>query len=153
MDTYIGNLPFVELVWEQCSSVADLEGVQGVSSNPPLDPKYFIFMGNFKRFCVKVGKRTPFSTFEPPLQKSWIRPCSYVIACLEMTSFVYSSSFDALYCLFVLMLYSYGKQLRDHHQDRQSYLSTVFPLIAQEAVNKGIVFGSFYIIIVKIISC
>ena len=27
-------------------SVADLEGVQGVSSNPPLRHNYFIFMGN-----------------------------------------------------------------------------------------------------------
>ena len=33
--------------------VADLEGVQGVHSNPPLDPNYFIFIGHFKRFCVK----------------------------------------------------------------------------------------------------
>ena len=55
--------------------MADLEGVQGVCSNPPLDPNYFIFMGNFKKVCGKLCKRTPpFSTFEPPLQTSWIRP-------------------------------------------------------------------------------
>ena len=35
------------------SSVADLEGVQGVRSNPPLGPNYSIFMGNFKTFCIK----------------------------------------------------------------------------------------------------
>ena len=40
-------------------SVADLEGVQGVRSNPPLDQNYLIFMGNFKIFCVKLGQRTP----------------------------------------------------------------------------------------------
>ena len=34
-------------------AVADLEGVQGVRSNPPLEPNYFIFMGNFKTFYVK----------------------------------------------------------------------------------------------------
>ena len=39
--------------------VADLEGVRGVRSNPPPDPNYSIFMGNFKTFCVKLGKRTP----------------------------------------------------------------------------------------------
>ena len=39
--------------------VADFEGVQGVHSNPPLDKNYFIFMWNFKRFCAKIGKRTP----------------------------------------------------------------------------------------------
>ena len=31
-------------------TVADLEGVQGVRRNSPLDTKYFIFMGNFKKF-------------------------------------------------------------------------------------------------------
>ena len=44
-------------------TVADLEGVQWVHSNPPLDQNYFIFMGNFKRFFVKLGKRTPLSFF------------------------------------------------------------------------------------------
>ena len=34
-------------------SVADLEGVQGVRLNPPLETDYFIFMENFKTFCVK----------------------------------------------------------------------------------------------------
>ena len=51
--------------------MADLEVVQGVCSNPHLEPN-FIFMGNFKYLGVELGKRTPFSTFEPPLQKSWI---------------------------------------------------------------------------------
>ena len=32
-------------------SVADLEGVQGGRS----EPNYFIFMGNVKKFCVKLG--------------------------------------------------------------------------------------------------
>ena len=40
-------------------AVADLEGVQGICSNPPTGSNYFIFMGNFKRFCVTLGKRTP----------------------------------------------------------------------------------------------
>ena len=31
--------------------VADLEGVQGVHSNSPLWPNYFIFMGSFKVLC------------------------------------------------------------------------------------------------------
>ena len=38
---------------------ADLEGVQGVCSNPLLEPNYLISMGNFKKCCVKLGKRTP----------------------------------------------------------------------------------------------
>ena len=41
------------------TSVADLEGVQGVRSNPPLEPNFFIFMENFNKFCLKLGKRTP----------------------------------------------------------------------------------------------
>ena len=40
---------------------ADLEGVQGVCSNPPLVLNHFIVMGNFKRFCMELGKRTPIS--------------------------------------------------------------------------------------------
>ena len=48
--------------------MADLEGVQGVHLNPPLEPNYFIFMGNFEKFRAKLGKRTPFSEFlDPPL--------------------------------------------------------------------------------------
>ena len=31
-------------------SVADLEGVQEVRSNPPPDPNYLIFMGNLRDF-------------------------------------------------------------------------------------------------------
>ena len=56
------------------NTVADLEGIQGVRSNSPLESNYLIFMGNFKKFCVHLGKRTGISTFEPPLEKSWIRP-------------------------------------------------------------------------------
>ena len=37
------------------NSVADLEGVQGVRSSPPLESNYFIFVGNFKKLCVKLG--------------------------------------------------------------------------------------------------
>ena len=38
-------------------------------------PKLFHFHREFKEICLKFGKRTPISAFEPPLQKSWIRPC------------------------------------------------------------------------------
>ena len=31
-------------------AVADLEGVQGFRSNPPLEPNYFVFMGNLETF-------------------------------------------------------------------------------------------------------
>ena len=46
---------------QRCRSAAvvDLEGVQGVHSKPPLEPNYFIFMGNFEKFCVKLGKQIP----------------------------------------------------------------------------------------------
>ena len=37
-------------------TLADLEGVQGVRSNSPLDPNYFIFM-EFQEICLKLGKR------------------------------------------------------------------------------------------------
>ena len=40
-------------------AVADLE------LEPPLDLNYFIFMGNFKRFCVKLGNEPHFPAFEP----------------------------------------------------------------------------------------
>ena len=54
-------------------SVADPEGVQVVRSNPPLELNYSIFMGNLKKNKAKIGKRTPLSEFEPPIQKSCIR--------------------------------------------------------------------------------
>ena len=55
--------------------VADLEGVRGVRSNPPLGPNYFRFMGKLKKIQVKCSERTPLLRgFEPPFQKSWIRP-------------------------------------------------------------------------------
>ena len=40
-------------------AVADLEGVQCVGLNSPLDPNYFIFMGNFKKKKIKkkLGKQ------------------------------------------------------------------------------------------------
>ena len=34
------------------AAVADPEGVQGVRSNPPLIPNYFIIMGNFEKSRV-----------------------------------------------------------------------------------------------------
>ena len=37
------------------SPVADLEGVQDVRSNPPLEPNHFVFMGNLKKFLVILG--------------------------------------------------------------------------------------------------
>ena len=46
-------------------SVADQEGVQGVHSNPPLRPNYFIFMGNFRKNYEKSRKRTPFVNLNP----------------------------------------------------------------------------------------
>ena len=58
-----------------CFPVADLEGVRGVHSNPPLGPNYFIFIGKFTKTRVKCRKRTPFGGFEPPSHNSWIRPC------------------------------------------------------------------------------
>ena len=61
------------------AAVADLEGVRGVRSNPPLGPNYFKFMGKLKKIQVKCSKRTPLRGFEPPFQKSWIRPCADVI--------------------------------------------------------------------------
>ena len=48
-----GLCPQFMVFWGQNSleaSVADLEGVQGVRSNPPLEPNYFVFMGNLKKF-------------------------------------------------------------------------------------------------------
>ena len=46
----IVNFPFldVEVPRRALYAVADLEGVQGVRSNPPLDPNYFIFMAGIK---------------------------------------------------------------------------------------------------------
>ena len=38
----------IDVCLHQRISVADLEGVQGVRSNPPLEPNYFVFMGNLK---------------------------------------------------------------------------------------------------------
>ena len=51
-----------------CMSVADLEGVRGVHSNPPLEPNYYIFMGKFKKIWMKIGKRTPLVNLNPPFK-------------------------------------------------------------------------------------
>ena len=56
------------------ASVVGPEGVQGVRSNPPLRPNYLISMDNFKKNYAKSRKRNPQCEFEPPLQKSGIRP-------------------------------------------------------------------------------
>ena len=48
------------------NSVADLEGVRGVRSNPPLGPNYFKLMGKLKKIQVKCRKRTPFLGLNPP---------------------------------------------------------------------------------------
>ena len=40
-------------------TVADLEGVLGVHSNPPPVPNYFIFMANFKGFLCEIRKTNP----------------------------------------------------------------------------------------------
>ena len=50
------KIPTNVLVFFYANTVADLEGVQGVRSNPPLEPNYFVFIGNFKKFGVKLGK-------------------------------------------------------------------------------------------------
>ena len=56
-------------------SVADPEGVRGVQTNPLLSLNYIIFMGNFRKNWSNCTNRTPLSQNEPPIQKSWIRPC------------------------------------------------------------------------------
>ena len=56
-------------------TVANPEGVRGVQTNPRLSLNYFIFMGNFRKKWSDCTNRTPLSLFEPPIQKSWIRPC------------------------------------------------------------------------------
>ena len=48
------------------TTVADLEGAQGVCSNSSLEPNYFIFMGKFMKNQIKWGKRTPLVTSIPP---------------------------------------------------------------------------------------
>ena len=56
-------------------AVADLEGVQAVASKPPLDPNYFIFRLNFKRFCVKLDKRTSLSMDKPSSGMYFVQVC------------------------------------------------------------------------------
>ena len=52
----IFHLLISEYMYHSCmtdlsaSTVADLEGVQGVRSNPLLEPNYFIFMENSRHF-------------------------------------------------------------------------------------------------------
>ena len=41
---------FRSIEFKRRQAVADLEGVQGVRSNPPPDPNYLIFMGNLREF-------------------------------------------------------------------------------------------------------
>ena len=50
-------------------------GGSGGSNEPPLEPKLFHFHGEFQEKLVKLHKSNPLSKFEPPIQKSWIRPC------------------------------------------------------------------------------
>ena len=71
------------------SSVADPEGVQVIRLNHPLCPSFLNILwkwnnlvsarpkGIFKR-NEKISKPNPphIYTYEPPFQKSWIRPCS-----------------------------------------------------------------------------
>ena len=47
---------------------------EGVRSNPPLRPNYFVSMGIYLKSWVKLTKRTPLCKFEPPFKKSWIPP-------------------------------------------------------------------------------
>ena len=63
-------------------AVVDPEKVQGVRSNPHLWQNYSIFMENFQKNHEKIANnqlqsanRTPLCKFEPPIKKSWIRPC------------------------------------------------------------------------------
>ena len=60
------------------SSLADTEVAR---LDPPLRHSYSIFMGNFQKNLdkilnnqVQLPNRTPLCKFEPPIQKSWIRP-------------------------------------------------------------------------------
>ena len=70
-----GSCAVVSILLLQSFAVADPEGGQGVRSNPPFRQNHFNFMGIFMKVQVKVPKRTPLWPFEPPHQKSWIRPC------------------------------------------------------------------------------
>ena len=56
-------------------AVEDLEGVRVDRLNPPLEPNYFTFMGKFMKNLLNDENNPPFDGFEPPFQKSWIRPC------------------------------------------------------------------------------
>ena len=42
-------------------TVADPEGVRGVQTNPPLEPKLFHFHGGFQEKLVKLHKSNPLS--------------------------------------------------------------------------------------------
>ena len=70
-----GNYFFI--VPANCWAVADPEVVQGVRLSPPphFEAKLFHFLGIYLKSWVKPTKRTPLCKFEPPLKKSWIRPC------------------------------------------------------------------------------
>ena len=51
--------------YSSSNAVVDLEGVQGVRSNPPLWLNYFNFMGEFMKRPLKCTKQTPLNGFEP----------------------------------------------------------------------------------------
>ena len=133
-------------------AVADLEGVRGVHSNPPLEPNYFIFMGKFKKIWMKIGKRTPLGKFEPPFRKSWIRhwvvtlnvksenkveTCSY-------PGFVVQIMFACLIliCLFVYLLEGLALKL--------IYLFAYFTVFVLFIVC---FFGSFFVCMIVCLMC
>ena len=71
----------------------------------PLGPNYFIFMGNLKRFCVELGKRTPFLHLNPLFRNPRSAPvqaglCKTWLEILK-TGFIAHSSFHS--CLFMLV--------------------------------------------------
>ena len=53
----------------ELSALADLEGVQGVHSNPLLKPNYFTLTGHFEKFCVKLDMNPPFLHLNPLSKK------------------------------------------------------------------------------------
>ena len=81
--------------------MADPDGVQGGSLETSLlvfkypmkmklfaliEAKLFHFQGIFKKSKIKSEKRTQhLYTYEPPFQKSWIRPCKYTKSQYSLT--------------------------------------------------------------------
>ena len=59
-----------------------------VSLEPPFEPKIFNFHGEFSeksgknyKYSCEIKKSNPLRKFEPPIKKSWIRPCKCLVRC------------------------------------------------------------------------